>query len=54
VFPHPKHQYRLDWKRQKLAYYAAQLDMERWLCPALFTYFQEAQRRYTSKRKCEP
>ena len=35
--PFPRHQYRLgNW------YYAEQLDMEGWLCPALVKYFQEA------------
>jgi hypothetical protein len=43
--PFPEHQYRLDWKREEAGgnwYYVAQLDMEGWLCPALFKYFQEA------------
>jgi hypothetical protein len=43
--PFPGHQYRLDWRRQEAGgnwYYAPQLDMEGWLCPALFNYFPEA------------
>ena len=43
--PFPGHQYCLDRRRAEGGgnwYYAAQLDMEAWLCPALFKYFQEA------------
>ena len=42
--PFPGHQYRLDWRREEGGgnwYHAAQFDMEGWLCPALFKYFQE-------------
>ena len=40
--PLPGHQYRLDWRRAEGGgnwYYSADLDMEGWLCPALFQYF---------------
>ena len=40
--PLPGHQYRLDWRRAEGGgnwYYSADLDMEGWLCPALFRYF---------------
>jgi hypothetical protein len=40
----PGHQYRLDWRREESGgnwYYAEALDMEGWLCPALFRYFDE-------------
>ena len=43
--PFPGHQYRLDWRREESGgnfYYAEQLDMEGWLCPALLKYFTEA------------
>ena len=43
--PFPGHQYRLDWRRQESDgnwYYSADLDMEGWLCPALFRYFSDA------------
>jgi hypothetical protein len=43
--PFPGHQYRLDWRRAESGgnwYYSADLDMEGWLCPALFRYFSEA------------
>jgi hypothetical protein len=44
--PFPGHQYRLDWQREDAGggnwYRSEQLDMEGWLCPALFRYFAEA------------
>ena len=43
--PFPGHQYRLDWLRADGDgnwYRSADLDMEGWLCPALFRYFDEA------------
>jgi Family of unknown function (DUF6717) len=42
--PFPSHQYRLDWRREEGGgnwYYSADLDMEGWLCPALFRYFSD-------------
>ena len=42
--PFPGHQYRLDRRRSEASgnrCYAEQLEMEGWLCPALFKYFQE-------------
>src|SRR5262252_9143342 len=41
----PGHQYRLDWRREESGgnwYHSADLDMEGWLCPALFKYFTAA------------
>jgi hypothetical protein len=41
----PGHQLRLDWRRSDGAgnwYYASDLDLEGWLCPALLRYFSEA------------
>jgi hypothetical protein len=43
--PFPGHQFRLDWRREEGGgnwYYSADLDMEGWLCPALFRYFSDA------------
>jgi hypothetical protein len=40
--PFPGHQHRLDWRREERGgnvYYAADLDAEGWLCPALLRYF---------------
>jgi len=45
--PFPGHQYRLDWVRADEDggnwYRSADLDMEGWLCPALFRYFASAE-----------
>jgi hypothetical protein len=41
----PGHQISLEWRRTDGGgnwYYSPQLDMEGWLCPALFKYFSEA------------
>jgi hypothetical protein len=43
--PFPGHQFRLEWRRADSSgnwYYAPQLDMEGWLCPALLRYFETA------------
>lgn len=43
--PFPGYQLEVDWRREEMGgnwYYAAGLDMEGWLCPALFRYFDEA------------
>jgi hypothetical protein len=43
--PFPGHNARLEWRREESGgnwYYCPQFDMEGWLCPALFKYFEEA------------
>ena len=43
--PFPGHQIEFKWRRAELGgnwYYSAALDMEGWLCPALFKYFVSA------------
>lgn len=43
--PFPGHQITLDWTRGDAGgnwYFSRELDMEGWLCPALFKYFTEA------------
>jgi hypothetical protein len=43
----PGNQLELTWKREEAGgnwYYSKDLDMEGWLCPALFKYFEEAPR----------
>lgn len=43
--PFPGHQIALEWRREEHEgnwYYSANLDMEGWLCPALFKYFDSA------------
>jgi Family of unknown function (DUF6717) len=55
--PFPGHQYRLDWRRSDGGgnwYYAAQLDMEGWLCPALLRYFPEAPKQLFVQTKGRP
>src|SRR5262249_47628425 len=45
--PFPGHRYRLDWRRgddDGNLYYAPDLDMEGWLCPALLRYFPQPPR----------
>lgn len=42
--PFPGSQYTLEWRRGDASgnwYYSPELDMEGWLCPALFRYFSE-------------
>ena len=41
----PGHQFRLERKRADAGgnwYYSSQLNLEGWLCPALFKYFEKA------------
>jgi hypothetical protein len=43
--PFPGHDAVLEWRRADMGgnwYYSATLDLEGWLCPALFKYFQAA------------
>ena len=43
--PFPGHQAVFEWRREEMGgnwYYSPQLDMEGWLCPALFQYFDTA------------
>lgn len=43
--PFPGHQVAFEWLREELDgnwYYLKELDMEGWLCPALFKYFDSA------------
>ena len=40
----PGHQIELEWRRDESGgnwYYSKELDMEGWLCPALFKYFDK-------------
>jgi Uma2 family endonuclease len=41
--PFPRYQVRFEWRREEYRgnwYYIEALDMEGWLCPALFKYFE--------------
>jgi hypothetical protein len=43
--PFPGHHASLQWRREESGgnwYFCPQFDMEGWLCPALFKYFDEA------------
>ena len=43
--PFPGYQVEFDWRRAELGgnwYFSDQLNMEGWLCPALFKYFDSA------------
>ena len=43
--PFPGYQVEFEWRREEHGgnwYYASVLDMEGWLCPALFKYFDAA------------
>ncbi len=43
--PFPGFQAAFEWRREEMGgnwYYSADLDMEGWLCPALFKYFDKA------------
>ena len=43
--PFPGYQGEFEWRREEYEgnwYYNAELDMEGWLCPALFKYFDAA------------
>jgi len=46
--PFPGYQAQFEWHREETGgnwYYSADLDMEGWLCPALFRYFDTAPKR---------
>lgn len=45
AIPFPGHELELVWKREDSGgnwYYSPSLEMEGWLCPALFKYFDKA------------
>jgi hypothetical protein len=45
--PFPGHTVKLEWRREEYGgnwYYSPQFDIEGWLCPALFRYFDAAPR----------
>ncbi len=57
--PFPGSQYEFEWRREEYGgnwYYSPQFDLEGWLCPALFHYFDAAPRRLhvQVKAKVEP
>jgi len=43
--PFPGHTLKLEWRREESGgnwYYCPQFEIEGWLCPALFKYFEKA------------
>lgn len=55
--PFPGYQLELDWRREEMQgnwYYAAALDQEGWLCPALFKYFEQAPKKLYAQFKALP
>ena len=54
--PFPGYQIALEWRREEHEgnwYYAADLDMEGWLCPALFKYLYPAPPRIYAQFKAK-
>src|SRR5262245_35790621 len=52
--PFPGHQAAFEWRREDLGgnwYYSRELDLEGWLCPALFQYFEAAPARIYAQFK---
>ena len=55
--PFPGHQLHLEWRRGDTSgnwYYSPQLQLEGWLCPALFRYFDRAPRQLYVQVKPKP
>ncbi len=53
----PDHEFVLEWRRAEgggNVYYSPALDMEGWLCPALFRYFDDAPPRLYVQIKPKP
>ena len=52
--PFPGSQYELEWRREEMGgnwYYSPKFDLEGWLCPALFKYFEAAPERIFAQVK---
>ena len=52
--PFPGHQAEFEWKREEFGgnwYYIKELNMEGWLCPALFKYFDSAPQNFYAQFK---
>ena len=55
--PFPGHELRLDWRRSDLGgnwYYSDKFQMEGWLCPALFKYFDNPPKEIYVQCKARP
>ena len=54
--PFPGHTVTLEWRRPEYGgnwYWCPQLEMEGWLCPALFKYFTEAPREFYARAEAK-
>jgi len=52
--PFPGYQAKFDWRREEYGgnwYYNQDLDLEGWLCPALFKYFNETPKEFYAQFK---
>ena len=52
--PFPGSRHEFDWRREEFGgnwYYNAEYDLEGWLCPALFKYFERAPERLYAQVK---
>jgi hypothetical protein len=52
--PFPGSQHEFQWRREEAGgnwYYSPEYDMEGWLCPALFKYFEAAPKRLYAQVK---
>ena len=57
AMPFPGHTVELVWRREESGgnwYYSPQFDLEGWLCPALFKYFESAPRRLYGRAEPKP
>lgn len=55
--PFPGHNVSLEWRREDSGgnwYYCPRFDMEGWLCPALFKYFDEAPKQLYGLAEAKP
>jgi hypothetical protein len=55
--PFPGHQFRFDWRREESGgnwYYSPDFEIEGWLCPALFKYFERAPQTIYAQVKPRP
>jgi hypothetical protein len=55
--PFPGYEIKLEWRREEYGgnwYYCPQLELEGWLCPALFKYFDKAPAELYAKAEANP
>ncbi|QDT75376.1 DUF6717 family protein [Lacipirellula limnantheis] len=54
--PFPGSRYEFDWRREEMGgnwYFSPQFQLEGWLCPALFKYFEAAPERIYAQVKAK-